>query len=61
MPPGLIQEPLVDSLQSFAVLLCQFAIGLGVHIVNKASPSSWEGWKVADIDKVGIVEEEEGG
>ncbi len=57
MPSDTLQALLMNSLHCSAVLLCQFAIGQGVHIVNKTSPRGWESWGVADLNEVSIVEE----
>ncbi len=59
MPFGLLQATLVNSFKHSAVLLCQNAKSQGIHIVNKASPRSWEGQGVVGFDKVGNVEEED--
>ncbi len=59
MPSCPLQAPHVDCLLHSAVVLHRFAKCPGVYVVNKASPSCRQSRGVADLNKVGIVEEEE--
>jgi hypothetical protein len=48
----------MNSLQHSTIFFCRYAISQNFHIIDKASPLSWEGRRIPGFDKVSIVEEE---
>ncbi len=56
-----VQRPLMESLLCSAVLLYCLVKSQSVHVVRRANFCSWEGEGVADVNQVGVVEEEKDG